>query len=79
MNWTISRDTSRDGKGWHVQARSEDQMNSFATVVHGGATFLRTETPNGKEDVFTLTQQEPHVTFNIVGKIRYVQNWEGIA
>lgn len=76
MNWTISRSRARDGKGWHIQARTDDQMNSFAAVVYRGANILRTKATDGKSDIFTMSQVEPHVTFNVLGKIRYVQDWE---
>lgn len=78
MNWTISRSRSRDGTGYHIQARTDDEMNSFAAVVWPTTNLLRTKTADGKEDVFTLFQPEPHVTFNVVGKIEYLQDWEGI-
>ena len=77
--WTISRSRSRDGAGWHIQARTEDQLSSFACVVMLGANVYRGKTADGKNEVFTLGQLEPHVTFNVVGKIRYVNDWEGVA
>lgn len=77
--WTISRSKSRDGKGWHLQARTEDQLSSFACVILPGANLYRGKTADDKNEVFTLSQLEPHVTFNVVGKIRYVNDWEGVA
>ena len=74
-SWTISRSKSKDGLGFHIQARSGDQLNSFATVVLKGASILRSKTADGKSDCFTLTQLEPHVTFNVVGKIKYIHDW----
>jgi hypothetical protein len=44
-----------------------------------GANVYRGKTADGKNEVFTLGQHEPHVTFNVVGKIRYVNDWEGVA
>jgi len=51
-------------------------MNSFAAVVYRGADILRAKATDGKSDIFTMFQVEPHVTFNVLGKIRYVQDWE---
>lgn len=73
--WTISRSRAKDLAGWHIQARTDDQFTSFAAVVWKGANILRTKAATGKGDVFTLTQLEPHVTFNILGKITYTGDW----
>lgn len=79
QKWIVSRSRARDGVSWHIQARTEDQMSSFACVVLGNASLLRTKTANGKGQIFTLAQLEPiHVTFNVVGLIRYVDDWEGV-
>lgn len=78
IKWTISRSRARDGKQWHIQARTDDQMSSFACTVLATANILRTKTADGKAQVFSLTQFEPHVTFNVVGKITYTQDWDGI-
>lgn len=78
IKWTISRSKARDGKLWHIQARTDDQLSSFACTVFGDANLLRTKTADGKAEVFSLSQLEPHVTFNVVGKIKYVQDWDGI-
>lgn len=76
--WSISRSRARDGVSWHIQARTDDQLSSFACVVLGNATILRTKTSTGTGDVFSLAQLEPqHVTFNVVGFIRYTGDWDG--
>lgn len=78
QKWTISRSRSRDGKGWHVQARTDDQFTSFAVVIRKGTNYLRTIAENGKDEVFIVVQMEPHVTFNVLGKIKYEGDWEGV-
>ncbi len=78
QSWVISRSKARDGKLWHIQARTEDQLSSFACTVLGNANILRTKAADGKSLIFSLSQLEPHVTFNVVGKIRYIQDWDGI-
>lgn len=78
MKWTISRSVARLFK-WHVQARTEDQMSSFTVIVGDSAHYLRSKTSDGKQDVFTLTDPLTMATMNVVGQIRYVQDWEGIA
>ena len=77
-SWVVARSRARDGILWHIQARTEDQLSSFACTVFGTASLLRTMTPDGKSQIFTLSQLDPHVTFTIVGKIRYVNDWDGI-
>jgi hypothetical protein len=79
-SWTVSRSRSRDRNGWHIQARTADQLSSFATVVYGTAiNLLRTKTADGSGDCFTLVPldltSEDHVTFNVVGRIQYVGDW----
>ena len=79
QKWTISRSRARDGVSWHIQARTDDQLSSFACAVLGNANILREKTTDGGSDIFTLAQLEPqHVTFNVVGKIRYINDWDGI-
>jgi hypothetical protein len=76
--WTISRSPSRDGMGWHIQARTADQLSSFAVVIWKGATILRTKAASGEGEIFTLAQLEPHMSMNVVGRIRYTGNWDGV-
>jgi hypothetical protein len=78
QEWTISRSRSRTGDGWHIQARTADQLSSFAVVVWHGASLLRTKAASGKGDIFTLGQLDPHMTMNVVGKITYTGDWEGV-
>jgi len=77
QNWTISRSKARDGKRWHIQARTDDQLSSFVAVVSDDANILRTKTADGKMDVFTLSDDLTLSTMNVVGVIRYVQDWKG--
>lgn len=73
--WTISRSPAKGLKGWHIQARTDDQFNSFACVATKDAHILRAKSGGGDMDVFTLTQLDPHVTFNVLGKITYTGDW----
>lgn len=78
--WAISIEDARDMKGFvHVQARTEDQMSSFAAVVPKSVEFLRTKAATGKGDVFSFAFSVPgtqfHVTMNVVGRIRYIGKW----
>ena len=75
QKWTISRSRSRDGGRWHIQARTNDQMSSFAVLVFDNANIMRAKTADGKQDVFTLSDPATDATMNVVGEIRYVQDW----
>jgi hypothetical protein len=78
INWVVARSRARDGVQWHIQARTDDQLSSFACVVLGTTNIFRGKAADGKSDVFTLSQLEPHVTFSVVGKIKYVNDWDGV-
>lgn len=76
ISWIVSRSRARDPRFWHIQARTADQLSSFACTVFSDTNLLRTKAADGKADVFTLSQLEPHVTFNCFGKIKYEGEWE---
>lgn len=76
--WTVSRSRARANLGWHIQARTADQLCSFVAIVGEGASYLRTKASDGKSDIFTLTDPATMATMNIVGKIKYVQDWDGV-
>lgn len=78
IKWVVARSRARDGKLWHIQARTEDQLSTFACTVSETASLLRTKTSDGKSQIFTLAQLEPHVTFSVVGKVKYVNDWDGV-
>jgi hypothetical protein len=75
IEWIVSRSQSRHGEGYHIQARTADQFNSFAVVAWKGASLCRMKSADGKHDVFTLSQLDPHMTMNILGKITYTGDW----
>lgn len=83
MEWIVSRslaskhDLSRGGAGlmYHVQARTADQLCSFATVASENAPLTRQKATDGVTDVFTLMSDQGHATMNVFGKIRYEGTW----
>ena len=82
-HWIVSRslakrsDLKKGGVGlvYHVQARTEDQLCSFATLCSESAPLLRTKAADGKTDVFTCMSDQGHTTMNVVGTIRYDGTW----
>lgn len=85
--WTVSRslskrhDLTKGGAGliYHVQARTADQLCSFATLCGNKAQLYRGKSVTGKADVFTCMSDQGHTTFNVLGKITYTGDWEGVA
>jgi hypothetical protein len=83
MDWIVSRslaskhDLKRGGLGlmYHVQARTADQLCSFATLCSEKAPITRQKAADGVTDVFTAMSDQGHATINIVGKIRYDGEW----
>ena len=74
--WIISRSTATDPAMWHVQARTADQLCSFALLVSKrNDTMMRSKTADGKWDVFTMMGDLSHGTMNVVGEIEYVGIW----
>jgi hypothetical protein len=79
QKWKISRSRARMDVGWHIQARTEDQLSSFVVIAHEGTSIYRGKTADGKGDVFTLTDPGTMATMNVVGKIEYTDNWEDLS
>lgn len=83
IEWIISRslakksDLSRGGVGlvYHVQARTADQLCSFATLCSEKAPLTRMKAADGIHDVFTCMSDQGHATMNVIGKIRYEGTW----
>jgi hypothetical protein len=83
MEWIISRspaskhDLRKGGVGliFHVQARTADQLCSFATLCSESAPLTRQKAADGVTDVFTAMSDQGHATMNVVGKIRYEGTW----
>ena len=84
-DWIVSRslaskhDLKKGGLGlmYHVQARTADQLCSFATLCSENAPITRQKAADGVTDVFTAMSDQGHATINIVGKIRYDGEWPG--
>lgn len=62
---------------YHVQARTMDQLCSFATLCSESAPLTRGKAADGKTDVFTCMSDQGHTTMNVFGKIRYDGVWPG--
>lgn len=83
LDWIVSRSLSKKhdlkkgsaGLIYHIQARTKDQLCSFATLCSGSAPLLRTKGTDGKTDVFTCMSDQGHSTMNVVGKIKYEGDW----
>lgn len=80
--WIISRSISRSdlrkggaGLMFHIQARTEDQFCSFATICSENAPLTRGKAADGKTDVFTCMSDQGHMTMNVLGKIKYEGTW----
>ncbi len=74
MKWTIEIGPSKD-LGYHIQARTADQLCSFAVLIsEKNQTILRTKAADGN-DVFTVMSDTGHATMNIYGKITYKGKW----
>ena len=80
--WIISRSISKSdlrkggvGLVYHVQARTEDQFCSFATLCSESAPLAHGETADGKSDYFTCMSDQGHTTMSVIGKIRYEGTW----
>jgi hypothetical protein len=86
-DWIVSRslaskhDLKKGGLGlmYHVQARTADQLCSFATLCSENAPITRQKAADGVTDIFTAMSDQGHATINIVGKIRYDGEWPGEA
>lgn len=74
-SWIVTRNPSNPPGSWHVQARTSDQLCSFAVVVAPACPIFRGKTPNGL-DVFTLTVGTGQATMNVVGRIAYEGTWK---
>lgn len=80
--WIVSRslsrsDLKRGGAGlvYHIQARTADQLCSFATLCSESAPMTRIKAADGVSDVFTCMSDQGHTTMNVVGKITYEGTW----
>lgn len=84
--WIVSRslasrhDLKKGGRGlmYHIQARTKDQLCSFATLCSESAPLTRQKAADGKMDVFTAMSDQGHTTMNVVGKIEYTGDWKGV-
>jgi hypothetical protein len=82
-DWIVSRslskkhDLKRGGAGliYHVQARTADQLCSFAMLCSESAPLTRQKAADGIHDVFTCMSDQGHATMNVIGKIRYEGSW----
>ena len=75
QEWTISRSKAKF-IGWHYQARTKDQLSSFAIVAPDNShNISMSKTPDGR-DVFTLVSDGGTGTMNVVGKIEYEGDWD---
>ena len=71
--WIVSRslsrsDLKRGGAGlvYHIQARTADQLCSFATLCSEKAPMTRIKAADGVSDVFTCMSDQGHTTMNVV-------------
>lgn len=86
QSWIVSRGPARGG-GWHIQCRTIDQFSSFAVVIPeklaSACTIQRGESTKPGIGTFSLVFLIPvsdyHATINLLGKIRYDGDWNGIA
>jgi hypothetical protein len=74
IEWTISRGPANP-TGLHFQARTKDQLCSFAVVTASEPNIHRGKTADGKLDIFTLYDDATKATMNVVGKINYAGEW----
>lgn len=77
QKWIVSRSLGKQ-LIYHVQARTEDQLSSFAILAGDNAVLTRQKSADGKNDVFTAMSDQGHATMNVVGKIVYKGDWKGI-
>lgn len=83
VEWIVSRSLSKKhdlrkggvGLVYHIQARTSDQLCSFATLCSENAPMTRTKAADGKTDVFTCMSDQGHTTMNVVGVISYQGTW----
>jgi hypothetical protein len=81
--WIVSRslskkhDLAKGGVGlvYHIQARTADQLCSFAILASERAPMTKTKAADGVHDVFTCMSDQGHATMNIIGEIRYDGSW----
>jgi len=77
IEWIVSRSLSKQigADLYHIQARTADQLCSFATLASPKAPLFRGKAADGKTDVFTCMSDQGHTTMNVLGKIRYEGEW----
>ena len=83
IKWIVSRnlasrhDLGKGGRGlmYHVQARTADQLCSFAVLCSENAPLTRGKAADGVTDVFTCMSDQGHATMNVLGEIRYDGTW----
>lgn len=75
IEWIVSRSKSMQAGLYHIQARTADQLCSFATLASAKAPLTRGKAVDGKTDVFTCMSDQGHTTMNVLGKIRYEGEW----
>ena len=81
--WIVSRslaskhDLKKGGAGlmYHIQARTADQLCSFALLASENAPMHFVKSVDGTMDVFTVMSDQGHATMNVLGKIRYDGTW----
>lgn len=78
-DWIVSCGPSTDG-GLHIQARTKDQLSSFAVVVplEGRQCVKRMKAADGVHDVFTVVGPGMKSTMNVYGHIQYHGDWSQI-
>jgi hypothetical protein len=70
QKWIISVSKSSVPGHWHVQARTKDELSSFAAVVPIGTPMSKNKSTSGY-DIFTMATADMKTTMNVFGKIEY--------
>lgn len=84
QEWIVSRGKANPAvaAGYHIQVSTKDTLAGFVVVTGMVASFepkptiLRGKSASG-EDYFSLNLGNA-VTFNLVGKIEYRGDWDGV-
>lgn len=74
IEWEINCGPAKP-KGFHIQARTKDQMCSFVLVLPDLSTVFRGKSVGEKFDTFTATMGTGQGTMNVLGKIKYTGEW----
>ena len=73
MKWTIERSKSKQPGMWHIQARTDDQLCSFAILATDKAPL--TKTPGVGGTAFTAMSDQGHATMNVFGDLTFSGKW----